>query len=124
MQDFVKFKMAAVAILCVAQDPCFCFFGSVCFRGAMFQVPSKMDNKWPSYAWFFKFKMAAAAILDVVQTPAFTKFQYSMLFGCYVSNFIKIGQEMAELCKILWKFNMAAAAILNVAQTPAFTIFQ
>ena len=53
MQDFVKFKMAAAAILDVAQNPAHIIFqfGMLqwCY-GAMFQISSKSGNKWPSYA--------------------------------------------------------------------------
>ena len=52
MQDFVKLKMAAAAILDVAQNPAFAIFSEVCYSGAMFQISSESGNKWPSYAWF------------------------------------------------------------------------
>ena len=51
MQDFVRFKMAAAAILDVARNPAFTiFFSKVCHNGAMFQISSESGNKWPSYA--------------------------------------------------------------------------
>ena len=73
MQDFVKVKISAAAVLDVSQNPALTiFFSKVRYSGATFQISSKSDNKWPRY--FVKSKMAAAANLDVARNLAFTIF--------------------------------------------------
>ena len=53
MQDTGKFKMAAAAILDVSHEHLLLTnFSRLCFPAATFQISSKSDNKWPSYARF------------------------------------------------------------------------
>ena len=66
MQDFVKFKMAAAAILDVAQITLLPFFSKVCYNGAMFQISSKSDNKWPSYERFCEIQDGGGSHLGFV----------------------------------------------------------
>ena len=69
MQDFVKFKMAAAAILDFAQNPVFTIFLVLSFK---FQLNWTVNGQ--VIQDFVKFKMAAAAILDLAQNSAFSIF--------------------------------------------------
>ena len=68
MQDFVKFKMAAAAILDVAQNPALTIFlvkyVIVVLHFKFHQNRTRIGRVMQD---FVKFKMAAAAILDVAQ---------------------------------------------------------
>ena len=124
MQDFVKFKMAAVAILDVAQTPLSPNFSRVCFPAVMLQIKSKSDNKWASYAKFCEIQDGSRGHLGSSADPCFHQIsvEYVSLLLCF--KFRRNRTIYGRVIQYFVKLKMAAAAILDVKHNLAFTIFQ
>ena len=123
MQDFVKFKMAAAAILNVVQTPLLPKFSRVCFTAAMFQISSKSDNKWLSYTRFCEIQDGGGGHLGCRAGPRFYKISVEYVFLLLRFKFHQNRTINGRVIPDFVKFKMAAA-IFEMAQNAAFNIFK
>ena len=106
------------------RTPLLPFFNRVCRSGAKFQISSKSDNKWLSYARFREIQDGGSGHLGYGAVPRFYHFSLVYVFLMLRFKFHPYSTINGRVIKVFVKFKMAAAAILDVAQNPAFTIFQ
>ena len=99
-------------------------FSRVSFPAAMFQISSKPDKKWPSYARLGEIQNGGGSHLGCSAIHRFHCFSVENVTTVLRFKFHQNQTRNGRVMQDLVKSKMAAAAILDVAQIPAFMKFQ
>ena len=106
--------MAAAAILDVAQNTASTVFSRVCYIGSLFQISSKSDNKWPSYARFREIQDDGGGHLGNGAGPRFWYFSVDRVFLVRHFKFHRNQTISGRVIQDFVKFKMTTAAILDL----------